>query len=101
VKIKEDAKTTYVAYGQLFFASTLKFIDSFDFTEKIKSVNIDLFKAKVWDESVVDAIDKVAIKFHRNGIKTNLIGMSNKCLELVDRMGIHNKPSGLEVSNNH
>ena len=95
-KIKEDTKTIYVANGQLFFASTLKFIDSFDFTEKIKSVNIDLSRVKIWDESAVDAIDKVVIKFHKNGVKANLIGMSNQCLELVDRMAVHNKLGGLE-----
>lgn len=100
-KIKEDTKTTYVANGQLFFASTLKFLYSFDFTEKIKFVNIDLSKVKIWDESAVDAIDKVVLKFHKNGVETNLIGMSNQCLELVDRMAVHNKPGGLEVSSSH
>lgn len=100
-KIKEDTKTIYVVNGQLFFASTLKFIDSFDFTEKIQCVNIDLSKVKIWDESAVDAIDKVVLKFHKNEVKANLIGMSNKCLELVDRMAVHNKPGGLELSEKH
>lgn len=100
-KIKEDTIITYIAQGQLFFASTLKFLDSFDFTEEIKFVNIDLSKVKIWDESAVDAIDKVVLKFHKNGVKTNLIGMSNQCLELVDRMAVHNKPGGLEVSSSH
>ena len=100
-KIKEDTKTTYIANGQLFFVSTLKFIDSFDFTEKIQCVNIDLSKVKIWDESAVDAIDKVVIKFHKNGVKANLIGMSNQCLELVDRMAVHNKPGVLESAGSH
>ena len=51
---------------------------------------------KIWDESAVDAIDKVVIKFHKNGVKTNLIGMSNQCLELVDRMAVH-----ILVTKNH
>lgn len=100
-KIKEDTIITYVAQGQLFFASTLKFLDSFDFTEEIKLVNVDLSKVKIWDESAVDAIDKVVLKFHKNGVKTNLIGMSNQCVELVDKMAVHNKPGGLEVSSSH
>ena len=53
-------------------------------------------KVKIWDESAVDAIDKVVIKFHKNGVKTNLIGMSNQCLELVDRMAVH-----MLVTKNH
>jgi SulP family sulfate permease len=100
-KIKEDTKTTYVVNGQLFFVSALKFIDSFDFNEKIQYVNIDLSKVKIWDESAVDAIDKVVIKFHKNGVKTNLIGMSNQCLELIDRMAVYNKPGGLGSPSSH
>ena len=84
-----------------FFVSTSKFIDSFDFTEKIQCVNIDLSKVKIWDESAVDAIDKVVIKFHKKGVKTNLIGMRNQCLELVDRMAVHNKPGVLEEASSH
>jgi len=42
----------------------------------------------------------VVTKFHKNGVKTNLIGMSNQCLELVDRMAIHNKSGGLESALN-
>jgi SulP family sulfate permease len=100
-KIKEHTKIIYVANGQLFFASTLKFLDSFDFTENIQCVNIDLSKVKIWDESAVDAIDKVILKFHKNGVKTNLIGMSNQCLELVNRMAVHNKLSVLESASSY
>lgn len=52
---------------------------------------------KIWDELVVDVIDKVVFKFYKNGVKVNLIGMSNKCLELVDRMVVYNKLGGLEL----
>ncbi|WP_258049608.1 SulP family inorganic anion transporter [Clostridium weizhouense] len=97
-KIKEDKKVIYLAHGQLFFASTLKFINSFDFTEDVDTVDINLSKVRIWDESAVDSIDKVVIKFHKNGIKTNLIGMSTQCLELIDRMSIHNKPGKLDVA---
>lgn len=100
-KIKEDTKTIYLVNGQLFFASTLKFIGSFDFTEEIKFVDIDLSRVKIWDESAVDVIDKVVLKFHKNGVKVNLIGMSNQCLELVDRMAVYNKPGALGVSGSH
>ncbi|AOR24150.1 SulP family inorganic anion transporter [Clostridium taeniosporum] len=96
-RIEENNVIKYIGHGQLFFASTLKFIDSFDFSEKIETVHIDLSKVKIWDESAVDAIDKVVMKFHKNGVKTNLIGMSSQCKELIDKMAIHNKPGGLEV----
>ncbi|NKF08693.1 SulP family inorganic anion transporter [Clostridium gasigenes] len=97
----ESDIVTYEVKGQLFFASTLKFIHSFNYTEKIDLVNIDLSHVKVWDESAVDAIDKVVIKFHKNGVKTNLLGMRPECLALIDKIAIYNKPGGLEVVSEH
>lgn len=97
----ESDIVTYEVKGQLFFASTLKFIHSFNYTEKIDFVNIDLSHVKVWDESAVDAIDKVVIKFHKNGVKTNLLGMSPECLALIDKIAIYNKSGGLEVVSDH
>ncbi|MEL7597987.1 MAG: STAS domain-containing protein, partial [Clostridiaceae bacterium] len=95
-KIKQDSRVVYVVKGQLFFASTLKFINSFDYTENVDSVDIDFSKVKIWDESAVDAIDRVVIKFHKNGVKTNLIDMNEECIALVDKIAIHNKEGGLE-----
>lgn len=100
-KYKDQENVKYVVKGQLFFASTLKFINSFDYTQDVGSVDIDLSKVKIWDESAVDAIDKVVIKFHKNGIKTNLLGMSKPCLELIDKMAVHNKPGGLDMASGH
>ncbi|MDK2562095.1 SulP family inorganic anion transporter [Romboutsia sedimentorum] len=100
INVKKHKVHGYIKYevkGQLFFASTTKFINSFDYNEKLESIDIDFTNVKVWDESAVDAIDKVVIKYHKNGIETNLIGLSESCLELIDNMGIHNKPGGLEM----
>lgn len=91
----------YVVEGQLFFASTTKFINSFDYNEKVHSINIDFSNVKIWDESAVDAIDKVVIKYHKNNIEANLTGLSDKCLELIDNMAIYNKPGGLEMASGH
>ncbi len=89
--------TEYEVNGELFFASTQSFANSFDYTDDIKKVDINFKGVKVWDESAVDAIDKVVIKFHKNGIKTNLIGLSDSCLDLIDKMGVHDKPGGLDL----
>ena len=88
----------YKVNGELFFASSESFVDSFDYLEDVKEVNIDFSNTRVRDESAVDAIDKVVIRFHKNGVKTNLIGLSDKCLKMVDKMAVHDKPGGL-VSN--
>ena len=52
----------YKVKGQLFFVATTKFIDSFEYNEKVDTMEIDFTNARVWDESAVDAIDKVIAK---------------------------------------
>ena len=104
INVKKHEVHGYVKYevkGQLFFASTTEFINSFDYNENVNTIDIDFTNVKVWDESAVDAIDKVVIKYHKNGIETNLIGLSSSCLELIDDMAIYNKPGGLEVVSGH
>ena len=100
IDVKKNNANEYIKYhvkGELFFASTTKFINSFDYNEKVNTIDIDFTNAKVWDESAVDAIDKVVTKYHKNNITTNLIGLSSSSLELVDNMTIHNKPGGLNI----
>lgn len=100
-KIVEDNKVKYICNGPLFFASTTAFINKFDYYEDVKEVDIDLSHMKIWDESAVDAIDKVVIKLHKNGTKANLIGMHRDCEKLLEKIAIHNKPNGLNVELGH
>ncbi len=81
----------YIVKGQLFFVSTTKFIDSFEYNEKTDTINIDFTNARVWDESAVDAIDKVVIKYKKNNINVNLTGLNEKSLDLIDKIGTYNK----------
>ena len=81
----------YIVKGQLFFVSTTKFIDSFEYNEKTDIIDIDFTNARVWDESAVDAIDKVVIKYKKNNINVNLTGLNDKSLDLVDKMATYNK----------
>ena len=77
--------------GPLFFASTTKFIDSFDYNKDITNVEIDFTHAKICDESAVSAIDKVVMKYKNQGVTINLVGLSQSCLELLDKVAIHDK----------
>lgn len=100
INIRKYELNNYFKYevkGELFFASTTKFINSFDYNEKVDTIDIDFTNVRVWDESAVDAIDKVVMKYHKNGIKTNLIGLSDTCIELINNMAVHNKPGGLDM----
>ncbi|HYK73127.1 MAG TPA: SulP family inorganic anion transporter [Pseudoneobacillus sp.] len=94
-------KKIYRVSGQLFFASVTEFVDSFDYTEGVKEITLDLTQAHLWDDSAVGAIDKVVIKYHQNGVKVNLIGLNKESNKLIDQLGVHNKPGGLEKVANH
>lgn len=91
----------YIVSGQLSFASCSDFIQAFDYQEKMKEVTIDFTNVRLWDESAVDAIDKVVIRLHKGGTKTHLIGLSPSCEALIEQCAIHNKPGSLEVVAGH
>ncbi|HCW52923.1 MAG TPA: sodium-independent anion transporter [Clostridium sp.] len=93
IKLNEKVNNDSIDYevdGQLFFASTIQFVDSFDFSSDVKIVNIDFSNSRIWDESAVDAIDKIVSKYKNNNVKVNLIGLSNECIHLLNKISIHN-----------
>ncbi|NQZ92406.1 MAG: SulP family inorganic anion transporter [Moritella sp.] len=87
---------TYQVTGQIFFASADKFVDAFDFKEVVDSVVIDLSHAHFWDISAVGALDKVLIKFRREGATVNIVGMSDATATVIDKFAIHNDPAAVE-----
>jgi len=87
---------TYRVIGQVFFNSADKFNAAFDFKEAVDKVVIDLHRAHFWDITSVTALDKVVIKFRREGAEVELIGMNEATATIVDRFGIHDKPEEIE-----
>uniref|UniRef100_UPI0030F44ACB SulP family inorganic anion transporter n=1 Tax=Paraglaciecola sp. TaxID=1920173 RepID=UPI0030F44ACB len=87
---------TYKVIGQVFFASSEQFIASFDFKEAIEKVKIDLSQAHFWDITSVSALDKVVIKFRREGAAVELVGMNDATATVVDKFGVHNDPAEVE-----
>lgn len=83
---------TYKVVGQVFFASADQFNAAFDFKEAVEKVTIDLSSAHFWDITSVSALDKVVIKFRREGAEVDLIGMNEASATVVDKFGVHNKP---------
>lgn len=86
----------YTVMGQIFFASADHFIESFDFKEVIDRVTIDLNQAHFWDITAVGALDKVVIKFRREGSEVNVIGMNEATSTVVDKFGVYDKPEEVE-----
>jgi len=97
----QSSKKIYRVSGQLFFASVTDFVESFNYRENVKEVDLDLTNAHLWDDSAVGAIDKVIIKYHQNGVKVNLIGVNTESNKLIERIAVHNKPGGLSKVANH
>jgi SulP family sulfate permease len=92
-----DGETrTYTVRGQVFFASADDFAASFDFKEAIEKVVIDVSHAHLWDLTAVGALDKVVLKFRREGTEVEILGMNEASATIVGKLAIHDKPGTLE-----
>ncbi|MCX4190079.1 SulP family inorganic anion transporter [Methylophaga sp. OBS3] len=91
-----DTERHYQVLGQVFFASSDKFAKAFDYKEALDKVVIDLSQAHFWDITAVTALDKVVIKFRREGTQVDLIGMNAATATIVDKFGVHDKPEEVE-----
>ena len=81
----------YYVQGQVFFASTTKFLNSFDAKEAVDSIQIDVSQAHFWDVSAVDTLDKLVIRLQREGIDVKVVGLNNASRTLIDRFSIHDR----------
>jgi sulfate permease, SulP family len=87
---------TYFVHGQIFFASASSFVAAFDFKESLAKVRIDVSHAHFWDLTAVGALDKVVLKFRRDGTEVEIIGLNEASTTIVDRLAVHDKPAALE-----
>ena len=92
---------TYRVVGQVFFSSSEKFMESFDFKEAVDNVVIDLSRAHFWDITAVGALDKAVIKFRREGSEVEVIGLNEASATIVDRFGVHDKPDAVDQLMGH
>src|SRR5690554_7266099 len=84
---EQRATRRYTVAGQVFFSSSEKFLESFDFKEAMDNVVIDLSRAHFWDITAVGALDKAVIKFRREGADVEVIGLNEASATIVDRFG--------------
>ncbi len=86
----------YRVTGQVFFASSEAFIKAFDFREALDAVRIDVSHAHFWDLTAVGALDKVVLKFRREGTEVDIHGLNEASATIVDRLALHDKPDAAE-----
>jgi SulP family sulfate permease len=82
---------TYEVVGQVFFASAERFVNAFDFDEVVPCVVIDVSRAHFWDITAVSALDKVVVKFRRQGAEVQVRGLNEASATLVDKFAVHDK----------
>ncbi|HAE05488.1 MAG TPA: sodium-independent anion transporter [Richelia sp.] len=87
---QDGSHCTYLVSGQIFFLSKEEFLESFDFGEILDSVTIDLNNAHLWDQGAVATLDRIILKFRRNGSDVKLLGLNEASATLVDKLGTHN-----------
>jgi len=93
---KNNTLKTYKFVGQVFFNSSDKFYETFDFKEVLDKVIIDISRAHFWDISAVYSLDKAVIKLRREGTEVEIIGKNEASSTIIDRFGISNKPEEIE-----
>jgi len=97
----EGRQRRYSVTGQVFFASADRFVASFDFKEVIDKVVIDVSRAHFWDITAVSALDKVVVKFRREGTDVDVIGLNEASATLVDKFAVHDKDGGADLLTGH
>lgn len=78
-------KDGYQVKGPLFFASTTKFIQSFDNVSENEIV-INFENSQLWDESAVAAIFKVKQKLEQKGKKVQIQGLNSSSEQLYKQL---------------
>jgi SulP family sulfate permease len=97
----EGRLRTYTVTGQVFFATADRFNDAFDFKEVIERVRIDVSRAHFWDITAVSALDKVVLKFRREGTDVEVVGLNEASSTLVDKFGVHDKDGAEDLLAGH
>ncbi len=97
----EGRERSYRVIGQVFFASAERFVAAFDFKEVIERVRIDVSRAHFWDITAISALDKVVVKFRREGTEVEVVGLNEASATMVDRFAAHDKADAVEQLMGH
>lgn len=97
----EGRARTYTIFGQVFFASADRFTNAFDYKEVIDKVRIDVSRAHFWDITAISALDKVVLKFRREGTEVEVIGLNAASATMVDRFAVHDKSGADDILLGH
>jgi SulP family sulfate permease len=77
----------YEIQGPLFFGSSDGFVELFDVANDPDSVIVDFANSRVADQSALQAIEAMAVKYEAAGKKLTLRHLSRDCHQLLTRAG--------------
>jgi SulP family sulfate permease len=80
-----ESTRRYTISGQIFFSSSDKFFQFFDFKETISKIEIDLTHAHIWDITSVNMLNTVVQKFRDQNIQVEIMGLNEASSTLIDR----------------
>ena len=75
----------YEIYGPLFFGSVELFNSKFDVKNDPTEVVIDFADSRVVDQSAIEALNKLAERYQKNGKTIHLRHLSSDCVKLIKR----------------
>lgn len=84
-KINEHGSKIYQLHGPLFFASATSFSALFEPDSDPDDVVIDFYYTRVYDQSGLEAINKLAERYRGIGKRLHLTHLSDECMSLLDR----------------
>ena len=84
-KVDEHGIKHYEIYGPLFFGSTTLFNSKFDVQNDPKEVIVDFKESRIMDQSAIEAINKLAERYQKEGKTIHLRHLSNDCIKLVKK----------------
>ncbi|WP_454718892.1 SulP family inorganic anion transporter [Caulobacter segnis] len=87
----ETGSWRYLVEGQLFFVSAELFVAGFEFHGPPERIEIDMSGVRLWDVTGVAALDKVVLRYRRQGARVEVVGLDESGLSLVSRLGAYDK----------
>ena len=73
----------YEIFGPLFFGSTTLFNDQFEVQDDPDEIIVDFKESRIMDQSAIEAINKLAERYQKEGKSIHLRHLSKDCIRLV------------------
>ncbi|QDT45237.1 Bicarbonate transporter BicA [Gimesia alba] len=83
----EEDKKVYQLHGPLFFASVSSFRELLDPVNDPPVVAIDFYFSRVYDQSAIEAINKIAERYRQEGKCLHLRNLNSDCKRMIERAG--------------